>query len=92
MGVLDRLRLRWFLIGFFESAEGWNWECPFDVNNVRDDVKTLKDDFRVFLEYLEENNKFAKKLLRYFERCLKEEREQLEDLEELTDKIMGKID
>jgi len=92
MGVLNRLRLRWFLIGFFNSAEGWNWECPFDVNNVRDDVRTLKDDFRVFLEYLEENNEFAKKLLRYFERCLKEEREQLEDLEELTDKIMEKLD
>ena len=38
MRVLDRLRLRWFLIGFFNSAEGWNWECPFDVNNVRDDA------------------------------------------------------
>ena len=92
MGVLDRLKLRWFLIGFFSSAEGWNWECPFDVNNIRDDVKTLKDDFRVFLEYLEENNEFAKKLLRYFERYLKEEREQLEDLIELTDEIIGKMD
>ena len=92
MGVLHKLRLRWFLIGFFNSTEGWNWESPFGVNNIRDDVKTLKDDFRVFLEYLEENNKFAKILLRYFEKCLEEEREQLEDLEELTDKIMEKID
>ena len=92
MELTNDVKLRWFLIGFFESAEGWNWECPFDVNNIRDDVRTLKDDFRVFLEYLEENNEFAKKLLRYFERCLKEEREQLEDLEELTDKIIEKID
>ena len=88
---MDKLRLRWFLIGFFSSAEGWNWECPFFVNNCRDDVKTLKDDFKVFLEMLEENNEDAMRLLGYFVRCLKEEREQIEDLSKLTDKIMEKL-
>ena len=92
MGLTNDVKLRWFLIGFFESAEGWNWECPFDVNNVRDDIRTLKDHFRVFLEYLEENSEFAKKLLRYFERCLKEEREQLKDLDGLVNKIMEKLE
>jgi len=85
------VQLRWFLIGFFSSAEGWNWECPFFVNNCRDDVKTLKDDFKVFLEMLEENNEDAMRLLGYFVRCLKEESEQIKDLLELTDKIKEKL-
>jgi len=73
------------------SAEGWNWECPFAVNNIRDDVRTLKDDFRVLLEMLEENDEYAMELLRCFVRCLKEEAEQIKDLLELTDKIIEKL-
>ena len=92
MGVLDNLRLRWFLIGFFTSAEGWNWECPFEVNNIRDDIRTLKDDFRVFLEMLEKGNDDAINLLRYFERYYVEEQEILDDLKELTSKIMRKLE
>ena len=91
MGVLGKLRLRWFLIGFFSSAEGWNWEKPFLVNNRREGFGTLRYSFKVFLEMLEENNEYTMELLRCFVRCLKEEREQIEDLSELTDKIMEKL-
>jgi len=40
---------------------------------------------------LEENDKEAMELLRYFVRCLKEEAEQIKDLLELTDKIVEKL-
>ena len=91
MGVMDKLRLRWFLIGFFNSAEGWNWECPFSEN----DNNTLKDDFEAFLKRLESGCEDTVRLLRYFKECLEEEREQSEALKELTDKIAektGKLD
>lgn len=79
------------MIGFFNSAEGWNWESPFLVNNRREGFGTLRYNFEVFLEMLEENNEEAMKLLRYFVRCLKEEAEQIEDLLKLTDKIVEKL-
>ena len=79
------------MIGFFNSAEGWNWESPFAVNNCREGFGTLRYDFEVFLEMLEENNEEAIKLLRYFVRCLKEVAEQIEDLLKLTDKIVEKL-
>jgi len=61
------------------------------VNNCREGFGTLRHDFEVFLEMLEENDKEAMELLRYFVRCLKEEAEQIKDLLELTDKIVEKL-
>ena len=63
-----------------------------EVNNIRDDIRTLKDDFRVFLEMLEKGNDDAINLLRYFERYYVEEQEILDDLKELTSKIMRKLE
>jgi len=61
------------------------------VNNRREGFGTLRYNFEVFLEMLEENDEYAMELLRCFVRCLKEEAEQIEDLLELTDKIKEKL-
>jgi len=70
----DEIKLKWFLIGFLSSQEGWNGEWPFGINDPAESEKTIQEKLRAFLDLLNENSSSANKLLQDFKDLIESER------------------
>jgi len=92
MGVLYKLKLKWFLYGFFSSLEGWNGECPFAITNVKtykNRVVELLEDIKKMVEDKDED---ILTLIKDFKKHLKYEHEYMETTSEIMDEICKLIE
>lgn len=56
--------LKWYLLGFLSSAEGWNSEYPFDLLEMKDP----KNMFEKLFEYLFKKDEATINLIRDFKK------------------------
>jgi len=92
MGVLENLKLKWFLYGFFSSCEGWNGECPFAITNTKDYVNRTVELLEDIKNMLENKDKDIIELIKNFKNLMKEDSTNVETTYEIVHKICKLIE
>ena len=87
MTQLEKIRFRWFLIGFFFAQEGFNGEYPFYFIYNGNPLETMK----FVKELIKEKNIKFQDVLRGFHKASKIECKYYDDLQRLTDEVIELI-